>query len=408
MSVALISAAVAAGACGAGQERSPDGSGPGPAAEETGAAGEARAAGEAPGAAAAPRAAEETAGVAPASLSVETVASGLDTPWDLAWGPDGALWFTERPGRVSRLDPSTGEVTRVGELEVVERSESGLMGMAFHPDFQQEPYVYLAHSYSGRGGIRNRLVRMRYDGVRLEDPETLLDGIPGNPNHDGSRLAFGPDGWLYMTTGDAGRADLAQDLGSPAGKVLRLTPEGQPAPDNPFGSAVWSYGHRNPQGIVFHPRTGDLYISEHGPRDNDEVNRVVRGGNHGWPEVHGFCDGDTAGEEAFCRTHDVVEPLAAWTPTVAVAGMDFYGADLIPGWKGSLLVTSLAGATLFRLILSADGRRIVGREALYEDEFGRLRDVLVGPGGEVYLATSNRDGRGRPAPGDDRILRVTP
>lgn len=344
----------------------------------------------------------------PVTLAVETLVSGLDTPWDLAWGPDGRIWVTERGGRISRVDPSTGEVTAAGQVEVVERGESGLMGMAFDPDFGRRPYVYVAHSYAGGGGIRNRLVRMRWDGGSLGEREILLDGLPGNWNHDGSRLAVGPDGLLYMTTGDAGRSGLARDLQSPAGKVLRLTLAGEAAPGNPFGSLVYSYGHRNAQGIVFHPRSGDLYISEHGPADNDEVSRVVAGGNHGWPDVRGFCDGDTAGEEAFCAAHEVVEPLVAWTPTVAVAGMDYYDSERIPGWRGSLLVTSLRGRTLYRLALSSDGGSVVEREPLFRNEFGRLRDVLVGPGGEVYLATSNRDGRGRPDQQDDRILRITP
>ena len=339
------------------------------------------------------------------ALRVETLVSGLDTPWDLAWGPDGAIWVTERAGTISRVDPLTGDITRVGQVEVVERSESGLMGMAFHPDFENQPYVYVVHSYPN---IRNRLVQMLFDGTTLGNPEILLDDIPGAGNHNGSRLAIGPDGFLYMTTGDAGRARRAQDLTSVAGKVLRLTLEGRAASGNPFGTLVYSYGHRNAQGIVFHPQTGALYIAEHGPRDNDEVNRVERGGNHGWPDVHGFCDGDTSGEEAYCRLNVVVEPVTTWTPTVGVSGADFYDADLIPGWKGSLLVTSLRGATLFRLTLSADGSEVVEREALFEGEFGRLRDVLVGPRGEVYLATSNRDGRGRPAPDDDRILRILP
>ncbi len=341
-------------------------------------------------------------------LRVETLVSGLDTPWDLAWGPDGAIWVTERPGTISRVDVATGEVTRVGHVEVVEVSESGLMGMAFHPDFASQPYVYVAHSYGSRRNIRNRLVRMRFDGAVLGPAEVLLDAIPGRGNHNGSRLAVGPDRLLYMTTGDAGRAQLAQNLASAAGKVLRFTLEGRAAPGNPFGSLIYSYGHRNPQGIVFHPETGELYIAEHGPRDNDEVNRIERGANYGWPAVHGFCDGDTSGEEAFCSDNDVVSPVTAWTPTVGVSGADFYDGDLIPGWKGSLLVTSLRGQTLFRVTLSADGGVATGRETLFRGEYGRLRDVLVGPGGEVYLATSNRDGRGRPASNDDRILKVLP
>lgn len=352
--------------------------------------------------------AQEASRASAAPLRVETFVSGLDTPWDLAWGPDGAIWVTERPGTISRVDAATGEITRVGHVDVVEVSESGLMGIAFHPDFASRPYVYVAHSYGSGRNIRNRLVRMRFDGTTLGEPQVLLDNIPGAGNHNGSRLAVGPDRFLYMTTGDAGRGARAQDLSSVAGKVLRLTLDGRPAPGNPFGTLVYSYGHRNAQGIVFHPETRVLYIAEHGPRDNDEVNRVDMGGNYGWPAVHGFCDGDTSGEEAFCSSNDVVEPVTAWTPTVGVSGADFYDADLIPGWKGSLLVTSLRGATLFRLTLSADGRKVVGREALFRGEYGRLRDVLVGPRGEVYLATSNRDGRGRPASDDDRILRILP
>lgn len=352
--------------------------------------------------------AQEASSASAAPLRVETFVSGLDTPWDLAWGPDGAIWVTERPGTISRVDAATGEITRVGHVDVVEVSESGLMGIAFHPDFASRPYVYVAHSYGSRRKIRNRLVRMRFDGTTLGEPQVLLDDIPGAGNHNGSRLAIGPDGFLYMTTGDAGRGARAQDLSSVAGKVLRLTLDGRPAPGNPFGTLVYSYGHRNAQGIVFHPETRVLYVAEHGPRDNDEVNRVEMGGNYGWPAVHGFCDGDTPGEEAFCRSNDVVGPVTAWTPTVGVSGADFYDADLIPGWQGSLLVTSLRGATLFRLTLSADGREVVEREALFRGEYGRLRDVLVGPRGEVYLATSNRDGRGRPASDDDRILRILP
>ena len=344
----------------------------------------------------------------PVPLRVETLASGLDTPWDLAWGPDGAIWVTERPGRISRVDPSTGEVNEVGRIDVVEVSESGLMGMAFHPDFEREPYVYFAHSYGTRSSVRNRLVRMRFDGDRLGDPDVLLNDIPGARNHDGSRLTIGPDGFLYMTTGDAGRRGLAQDLESLAGKILRLRLDGRPAPGNPFGSLIYSYGHRNPQGLAFHPTTGILYSAEHGPGDNDEVNRIRIGGNYGWPAVHGFCDGETSAEEDFCRDHDVQEAMSAWTPTVGLSGLAVYESDLIPGWKGSLLVTSLRGSTLFRLTLSADGGRVTTREALFAREYGRLRDVLVGPGGEVYLATSNHDGRGRPASDDDRILKISP
>ena len=342
-------------------------------------------------------------------LRVETVVAGLDTPWDLAWGPDGQIWVTERGGRVSRVNPASGQRSTAGQIPDVEESgESGLMGIAFHPDFAAQPYVYLTHSYRQSGSLRNRLVRVRWDGQTLGTPEVLLANIPGAGIHDGSRLAIGPDRLLYMTTGDASNAELAQDRTSLAGKILRLTLSGQPAPGNPFGTAIYSFGHRNPQGLVFHPTTGALYSTEHGPGDNDEINRIVTGRNFGWPTVHGACDDDIGSERGFCQANNVVEPLTMWTPTIAPAGADFYLGDLIPQWKGSLLFAALRGTALYRLTLSADGQQVTAREALYAGTYGRLRDVLVAPDGAVYIATSNRDGRGNPSGDDDRILRVKP
>ena len=213
---------------------------------------------------------------------------------------------------------------------------------------------------------------MRWNGTVLGPPETLLENFPGGGIHNGSRIVVGPDRMLYVTAGDAGDGDVAQDLESLGGKILRLTLDGRPAPGNPFDNAVWSYGHRNPQGLVFHPSTGVLYETEHGPSDNDEVNIIRRGGNYGWPTVHGFCDDDVGSERAFCRAHAVVEPLAAWTPTIAITGADFYLSDRIPGWRGSLLATSLKAETLFRFTLSPDGSKIVAREALLATRYGRL------------------------------------
>ena len=171
---------------------------------------------------------------------------------------------------------------------------------------------------------------------------------------------------------------------------------------------MYSTGHRNPQGLVFAPN-GTLYESEHGPSDNDEVNRIEMGRNFGWPDVRGRCDGDAgAGEVAFCQTNNVVEPLAVWSPTIAPAGLAYYNGTLIPSWRGSLLLTTLKEAALYRLTLSGDGRSVTSQERLFQGRFGRLRDVLVGPDGAVYLATSNKDGRGTPLPTDDRIIRVRP
>jgi glucose/arabinose dehydrogenase len=348
----------------------------------------------------------QTSGI---ELQVEPIATNLDTIWDMVWAPDGEMWVTERPGRVSRINVMTGQVTPVGEIAVHEQGESGLMGMAFHPDFPAEPWVYLTHSFEDGRGIQNRLVRVRYENGRLGPAETLLDDVLGRTNHDGSRLLIGPDQMLYMTMGDAGQRPLAQNRVSINGKILRLTLDGQAAGGNPFGNEIWSWGHRNPQGLVFHPETGILYSSEHGPNTDDEINVIERGRNYGWPMVAGYCDAFS--EEAFCQENEIVEPIQAWTPTVGISGADFYNHDLIPGWKGSLLVTSLVGRSLFRVGLSPDGLTVTTVEKLFEGQYGRLRDVLVGPDGAVYVATSNLDGRaGRIGPfeGDDRVLRITP
>ena len=340
-----------------------------------------------------------------APFDATTLAIGLSTPWDLAWGPDAMIWVSERGGTISRVDPKTGNRSVAGKLAVRESGESGLMGIAFDPDFANAPFVYAMHSYDADGSIGNRLVRMRWDGRALGEPSVLLDGIAGAGIHNGSRIAVGPDKLLYISTGDAGRSEHAQNRGSLNGKILRLTLEGHAAPGNPFGDRIWSYGHRNPQGLVFHPATGVLYETEHGPSDNDEINVISRGANYGWPDVHGTCDDDS--ERAFCTSHAVVEALWTWTPTIAPTGADFYMSDRIPGWKGSLLFTALSGA-LYRATLSSDGRSVTAVEKMLSGQYGRLRDVLVGPNGEIYIATSNRDGRGSPRSDDDRILKLTP
>ena len=342
------------------------------------------------------------------SFSVTTVAGGFDTIWELAWGPDGFIWVTERPGTISRVNPATGAVTRAGTVAVSEIGEGGLMGLAFHPDFATQPWVYAAHTYSSAGATRNRVVRMRWSGTSLGAPEVLLDNLPGSSVHNGARLAVGPDRLLYVTMGDASNTALPQDRNSLAGKILRLTLDGAPAPGNTLGGYVYTMGHRNPQGLAFAPG-GALYSTEHGPSDNDEVNRIESGRNYGWPNVRGMCDGDAgAGERTFCTANNVAEPLATWTPTIAPAGVVYYDASLIPAWRGSLLFTTLKGSALYRLQLSADGRSVVTQQRLFDGAYGRLRAIAVAPDGSVYLGTSNRDGRGSPGAQDDRILRIRP
>jgi aldose sugar dehydrogenase len=343
-----------------------------------------------------------------AELTTDVVATNLDTVWELVWGSDGFIWMTERGGRVSRVNPQSGAVSVVGQVAVSEIGEGGLMGLALHPDFATQPWVYLAHTYSGPSGTRNRVVRARFDGTTLGTPEVLLADIPGSSIHNGSRLVIGPDRLLYITTGDASDASIAQNRDALAGKVLRLTLDGQPAPGNPFNTRTYSYGHRNPQGMTFAP-DGALYVTEHGPSDNDEVNRIESGRNYGWPNVHGRCDGDVGqSENSFCSANSVAEPIAMWTPTIAPAGLAYYNSTLIPGFRGSLLFATLKDATLYRLALSADGRSVQNTETLFVRDFGRLRAVLVAPDGSIYLGTSNRDGRGTPMPTDDRIIRIRP
>lgn len=341
-------------------------------------------------------------------LAVTTVAGGFDTIWEVAWGPDGALWISERPGTITRVNPSTGAATRAGTLTVSENGEGGLMGLAFHPDWATQPYVFAAHTYQGANGVRNRVVRMRWNGSSLGAPETLLDNLPGSSVHNGARLAVGPDRLLYVTMGDASNTALPQDRASLGGKILRLTLDGAPAPGNSLGGYVYTMGHRNPQGLVFAPG-GALYATEHGPSDNDEVNRIEGGRNYGWPDVRGMCDGDAGpNERAFCTANNVVEPLATWTPTIAPAGVVYYDAALIPAWRGSLLFTTLKGSALYRLTLASDGRSVSAQEKLFEGTYGRLRGIAVAPDGRVYVGTSNRDGRGSPQAQDDRLLRIEP
>ena len=337
-----------------------------------------------------------------ADLRVDTVASGFTIVWDMRFLPDGDLLVTERPGRIKKVDLGTGQVQILGQLPVVQSGESGLLGLALDPAFPSQPYLYVAYSYLSGAAIRNRVSRLTYQGSSVGAELILLNDLPGGQIHDGARLGFGPDGNLWVTTGDAGNSSLAQDLSSPAGKVLRITRNGDPAPGNPFGgpaprSLVYSYGHRNPQGLAWRAGDAHPFITEHGPSANDEVNHIQAAGNFGWPLFGGI-----ANQPGF------VNALRAWTPTIAPAGAVFYERDEIPGWKGSFLFVTLKEADLRRLTPANASFTAVAREdILFDGRYGRLRAVRVGPDGAVYIGTSNRDTRGGSVPGDDRILRVS-
>jgi glucose/arabinose dehydrogenase len=328
------------------------------------------------------------------------VAQGLEVPWSLAFAPDGRLFFTERPGRVRVVWGGKLLADPWAQIEVARRGEGGLLGLALDPEFSRTGYVYIYYTYRDVvGRLRSRVVRLQDRDGRAWEEKVILEGIPGSGIHNGGRLRFGPDGKLYITTGDAADSSLAQDLSSLAGKILRLNPDGSVPEDNPFfGSPVYSYGHRNPQGLDWHPDTGTLVASEHGPRGQDEVNVIVPGGNYGWPAV--------TGEQ---RDPQFISPLRqTGQETWAPSGASFYTGSLFPQWRGDLFIATLRGMHLHRLRLDASTTRVVEEEVLFRGELGRLRDVVVGPDGALYLATSNRDGRGSPMAEDDRILRVAP
>lgn len=347
-------------------------------------------------------------------LIVREVVGDLEVPWEILWGFDNTIWMTERGGRVSRVDPVSGRTSTLLEIESVASVENtGLLGMALHPNFCDTPSVYLVYTWRAESGfLFERLVRYSYDALddTLLDPRTILDSIPVSGSHAGSRIVIGRDRTIFMTISDADRQNDVQDYRSVIGTILRIGLDGSVPPDNPFAdsayptSMIWSIGHRNPQGIVIAP-DGTLYSSEHGPSTDDEINRIMPGRNYGWPDVAGYCD--TPYEERFCEEVDGVEPLMAWTPTLAPAGLDYYDHDAIARWKDRLLLAFLKAGRLLVLGLDDEKSRVTSSREVLTFEYGRLRDVCVAPDGRVYVATSNRGAVGVPRPGDDRILELS-
>ena len=343
----------------------------------------------------------------PVSFRVETVVSGLEVPWSIVWAPDGRMLFTERPGRVrvfenGRLQPQPLLVL----ADVDSTGETGLMSIALHPDFASNRLLYLSYAYEG-DGQRVRVVRYRETPAGLTDRRVLIDNIPAAEFHAGCRLRFGPDHKLYITTGDSTKGPLAQQLDSLAGKTLRVNDDGTAPSDNPFVGhpnarpEIWSYGHRNSQGLDFQPGTGLMFQTEHGPSvfdgpaGGDEVNIVEKGKNYGWPVIH------------HTQTKSGMEaPLLEYTPACAPASGMFYSGSAFPQFKGNFFFGCLRGTRIIRVVLN--GRQVVSQENLLEGKYGRIRDVAQGPEGYLYFSTSNRDGRGTPAADDDRIIRLVP
>lgn len=329
-------------------------------------------------------------------FGVQTLATGLQIPWSLAFLPDGRLLIAERPGRVRVFENGALRPEPALTLaDVFTDGESGILGMTAHPDFASNRYVYLTYTANGPRGTVARLMRFRELENRLAEGVVLLDDVPAAGIHNGSRVRFGPDRRLYVTFGDVAVPSTAQDVASLNGKILRLNEDGTSAAGNPFTSPVYSYGHRNPQGIDWHPVTGDLWATEHGQTNNDEINVIESGRNYGWPVI-----------EAAETRPDMVTPIAFYVPAVAPSGASFYRGTAIAAFRNQLFVATLRGMALIRI--TVDGRRITAQERLLENRYGRLRDAISGPDGFLYVCTSNRDGRTTPVAEDDRLLRLIP
>lgn len=329
---------------------------------------------------------------------VRIVKTGLNHPWEIIWSKDDHIWMTERDGKVSRIDPANGATKfsyTIGDVEP--RGEGGLLGMALHPDFLKNGWLYVVYNYRG-GGYSEKLVRFTYTNNTLTDPKILLDGIDAAGIHNGSRIWITSEAQpkLFISTGDASRQSSAQKTNSLNGKILRLNLDGSIPADNPYpGNPVWSYGHRNPQGLVM--INNILYASEHGPSEEDEVNIIEKGRNYGWPEVTGPCG---EGDKSFCTTNRVKDPIwSSGSGTIAVCGLDYYNSNTIPQWKNSLLMVTLKNSSLRQLKLSSDGQAVADTKTFFSGKWGRLRDVCISPAGKVYICSSNG--------GNDVLIEIT-
>ena len=347
-------------------------------------------------------------------LQVREVVGGLDVPWEIKWGPDSNetnefLWVTERSGIVSRINVETGEKNIILDIQssVTTESESGMLGMEFHPDFESNNIVFIVYTYYQGFNIKERLSAFTYNSEIdvLENEQILINGITGNSTHNGSRIHALDDYTLLMTTGDAQNQSDSQDTQILTGKILRIDISeenfgGVPF-DNPFSdSYVWSWGHRNAQGLELAPN-GIVYSSEHGPQSDDELNIINSGRNYGWPNVMGFCDGFS--EQSFCEENNVVEPLINWTPTIAPSDIIWYNHPSIPEFQNTLLMTVLKDKMLVRFEFNDDGTQLVNTTEFFNQEWGRLRDICVSPSGKIYLATN---GYSWPSQGPNEIIEL--
>jgi glucose/arabinose dehydrogenase len=355
--------------------------------------------------AAAPQSFRSSAG----NLSVETVASGLASPWALAFLPDGRMLVTERQGRL-RVVGKDGKLSPPlpGVPKVFARGQMGLLDLIIDRDYSRNRTIYFCYSADNGGSAalaRTRLVEG--DAPALDDVKPIFKQqgpASSSGNNVGCRIAQAPDGNLFLTLGDHFiPRDEAQNLANHIGKIVRIRPDGAVPPDNPFVKRrgakpeIWSYGHRNPQGLTFHPQSGKLWEHEHGPRGGDEINIIEPGRNYGWPVIGYGIDYNGAKIHESTRKSGMEQPLKYWVPSIAPSGMAFYSGDLFPSWRGNLFVGALAGEMLVRLAVNGD--KVGDEERLLHDLGERIRDVRQGPNGALWLLTDNSTGR---------LLRVTP
>lgn len=331
---------------------------------------------------------ESTLEISPTPELIQSLVHNLNSPWEIAFLPDGKILITERGGDLVVLDGE--EETKISIADVYEQGESGLLGLAVHPNFEDNRLIYLYLSYETSGGIRNRVESYQFVDGQISEKRILIDDIPGAGNHDGGRIEFGPDGLLYITSGDAQNPDSAQDINTLSGKILRLNDDGSIPSDNPFNNAVYSYGHRNPQGLAWDDE-GRLWSTEHGPSGigsgYDELNLIEIGGNYGWP----FIQGDQTREGMI-------------SPRLHSGGNETWAPGDLEIVDGQAWFTGLRGTTLYSVPLDKINPESLNRH--FVNQFGRLRAIRLGPDGLLYVGTSNRDGRGSPNENDDQIFKI--